>query len=86
MASRALWKGAITFGLVHIPVAMHSATGDSALDFDWLDKRTLDPVGYKRINKKTGKEISRDNIVKGRPLALLRAPAGIADELFSEAC
>ncbi|MEO7954556.1 MAG: Ku protein [Polaromonas sp.] len=65
MASRALWKGAITFGLVHIPVALHSATGDSGLDFDWLDKRTLDPVGYKRINKKTGKEISRDNIVKG---------------------
>ena len=65
MASRALWKGAITFGLVHIPVALHSATGDSGLDFDWLDKRTLDPVGYKRINKKTGKEISRENIVKG---------------------
>ena len=64
MASRALWKGAITFGLVHIPVALHSATGDSGLDFDWLDKRTLDPVGYKRINKKTGKEISRENIVK----------------------
>ncbi len=65
MASRALWKGAITFGLVHIPVALHPATGDSGLDFDWLDKRTLDPVGYKRINKKTGKEISRENIVKG---------------------
>lgn len=65
MASRALWKGAISFGLVHIPVALHSATSDSGLDFDWLDKRSMDPVGYKRINKKTGKEITRENIVKG---------------------
>ncbi len=65
MASRTIWKGAISFGLVHIPVALHPATTDSGLDFDWLDKRSLDPVGYKRINKKTGKEISRENIVKG---------------------
>ncbi|MGC1172634.1 Ku protein [Polaromonas sp.] len=62
---RVLWKGAISFGLVHIPVALHSATSDSGLDFDWLDKRSMDPVGYKRINKKTGKEISKENIVKG---------------------
>ncbi len=65
MATRALWKGAISFGLVHIPVSLHTATSSSGLDFDWLDKRTMDPVGYKRINKKTGKEIDKDNIVKG---------------------
>jgi len=35
------------------------------VDFDWLDKRSMDPVGYKRINKRTGKEIDKDNIVKG---------------------
>jgi len=64
-APRVLWKGAISFGLVHIPVALYSATTDHAIDFDWLDKRTMDPVGYKRINKKTGKEIARENIVKG---------------------
>jgi len=63
--SRILWKGAISFGLVHIPVALHSATIETGLDFDWLDKRSMDPVGYKRINKKTGKEIDKDNIVKG---------------------
>lgn len=62
---RVLWKGAISFGLVHIPVALHSATSDNALDFDWLDKRSMDPVGYKRVNKKTGKEITKENIVKG---------------------
>jgi len=65
MASRVLWKGAITFGLVHIPVALHSATSASGVDFDWLDKRSMDPVGYKRINKRTGKEIAKENIVKG---------------------
>jgi DNA end-binding protein Ku len=64
-APRVLWKGAISFGLVHIPVALYSATVDHSIDFDWLDKRTMDPVGYKRINKKTGKEIAREQIVKG---------------------
>lgn len=65
MASRVLWKGAISFGLVHIPVALHSATSESGIDFDWLDKRSMDPVGYKRVNKRTGKEITKENIVKG---------------------
>jgi DNA end-binding protein Ku len=64
-SSRVLWKGAITFGLVHIPVGLHSATAEQGIDFDWLDKRTMDPVGYKRINKKTGEEITKENIVKG---------------------
>ena len=63
--SRTLWKGAITFGLVHIPVGLHTASVEQGIDFDWLDKRSMDPVGYKRINKKTGKEIDKENIVKG---------------------
>src|SRR6476469_3666039 len=64
-STRVLWKGAITFGLVHIPVGLHSATAEQGIDFDWLDKRSMDRVGYKRINKKTGKEIDKENIVKG---------------------
>jgi DNA end-binding protein Ku len=64
-STRSLWKGAITFGLVHIPIGLYSATEETDVDFDWLDKRTLDPVGYKRINKRTGKEIDKDDIVKG---------------------
>lgn len=64
-STRTLWKGAISFGLVHIPIALYSATAETDLDFDWLDKRSMDPVGYKRVNKKTGKEIDRENIVKG---------------------
>jgi DNA end-binding protein Ku len=63
--ARAIWKGAISFGLVHIPVALVSATSQQGVDFDWLDKRSMDPVGYKRINKVTGKDITKENIVKG---------------------
>ncbi|RIX76785.1 Ku protein [Acidovorax cavernicola] len=63
--TRTLWKGAITFGLVHIPVGLHTASTEQGIDFDWLDKRSMDPVGYKRINKRTGKEIAREQIVKG---------------------
>lgn len=62
---RAIWKGAISFGLVHIPVSLVSATAAQGVDFDWLDKRSMDPVGYKRINKTTGKEVTKENIVKG---------------------
>lgn len=62
---RSIWKGAISFGLVHIPVGVVSATSSEGVDFDWLDERSMEPVGYKRVNKVTGKEISREHIVKG---------------------
>ena len=63
--ARAIWKGAISFGLVHIPVALASATTAQGIDFDWLDKRSMEPVGYKRVNKVTGEEMASENIVKG---------------------
>ena len=63
--ARAIWKGAISFGLVHIPVALVSATSSQGVDFDWLDSRSMEPVGYKRVNKVTGKEVSKEHIVKG---------------------
>jgi DNA end-binding protein Ku len=64
-STRSLWKGAITFGLVHIPIGLYSATQETDVDFDWLDRRTMDPVGYKRINKRTGREIGKEDVVKG---------------------
>ena len=63
--ARVVWKGAISFGLVHVPVALYPASQEAGVDFDWLDKRSMDPVGYKRVNKRTGKEIAREDIVKG---------------------
>ncbi|HEX5737220.1 MAG TPA: Ku protein, partial [Hydrogenophaga sp.] len=65
MKPRAIWKGAISFGLVHVPVALYPASQDAGIDFDWLDKRSMDPVGYQRINKRTGKPIKSTDIVKG---------------------
>ena len=62
---RSIWKGAIAFGLVHVPVALYPASQEDDIDFDWLDKRSMDPVGYQRINKRTGKAITKENIVKG---------------------
>lgn len=66
---RVIWKGAISFGLVHVPVSLYSAAQESGVDFDWLDRRSMDPVGYKRVNKRTGREIKREDIVKGVKLA-----------------
>jgi DNA end-binding protein Ku len=63
--ARSLWKGAISFGLVHIPVELYSAVKQNELDLTMLDKRDFSPVGFKRYNKGNGKEVSWDNIIKG---------------------
>lgn len=63
--ARAIWKGAITFGLVHLPVSLVAATRESGIDFQWLDRKSLDPVGYRRYNKRTGRELQMQDIVKG---------------------
>jgi DNA end-binding protein Ku len=64
--ARGLWKGAISFGLVNVPVELFSAQKRSSeLDMTMLDKRDLSPVGYKRVNKASGKEVPWDEIVKG---------------------
>ena len=63
--ARVLWKGAISFGLVHIPVSLYPGSTSSTLDLDLLDKRDFAPVGYQRVNKRTGKEVAPDQIVKG---------------------
>ena len=63
--SRPIWKGAISFGLVHVPVELHSASAPAGIDLDLLDKRDFAPVGYRRYNKVSGKEVTQQNIVKG---------------------
>ena len=62
---RELWKGAIQFGLVHIPVSLYPAEQSEELSFTMLDRRDLQPVGYKRYNKSTGEEVPFEQIVKG---------------------
>jgi len=63
--ARAIWKGSISFGLVSIPVGLFSAETRDEISFRQLDKRNLAPVGYKKYNKQTGKEVELDDIVKG---------------------
>lgn len=62
--SRTIWKGAISFGLLNAPVAMHAATQQDEIDFDWLQRDTLKPVGYKRVVKESGEEVDKDDIVR----------------------
>jgi DNA end-binding protein Ku len=62
---RALWKGAISFGLVSIPVSLYPATRREELKFRLLRKSDHSPVNYKRIAEADGKEIPWDHIVKG---------------------
>lgn len=64
-SNRTLWKGAISFGLVHIPVTLHSATAESRMKFNLLDKRTMSPVGNQQVNKTSGEAMARDEVVKG---------------------
>src|SRR5574341_1426496 len=62
---RGIWKGFISFGLVNIPVVLHPAEKPNELDLDLLDKRDFGHIGYKKINKKTGKEVPKEDIVRG---------------------
>jgi len=62
---RSIWKGSIAFGLVHIPVGLYSAVDSRSLSFTLLDKKNFSPVGYERVNKRTGRKVQWDDIVKG---------------------
>ncbi|HEY3180237.1 MAG TPA: Ku protein [Casimicrobiaceae bacterium] len=63
--ARPIWKGAISFGLVNVPVEVHPADQSHAISFSMLDKRDFAPIGFKRYNKKTGDEVPWSNVVKG---------------------
>jgi len=62
---RSIWKGAIGFGLVNIPVKLYSGVQGSELDLDMLDKKDHSAIKFQRVNERTGKEVPWENIVKG---------------------
>jgi DNA end-binding protein Ku len=62
---RPIWTGTIGFGLVNIPVKLFSAAHASELDLDMLDKKDHANIKFMRVNEKTGKEVTWQNIVKG---------------------
>ncbi|HKE01317.1 MAG TPA: Ku protein [Planctomycetota bacterium] len=61
----ATWKGSLSFGLVEIPVSLEPAEKPDEIHFTQLDKRNLAPVGYERVNKRTGEKVPWDEIVRG---------------------
>lgn len=62
---RSIWHGAISFGLIYVPVDLFGASKDNSLPLHLLDSRDFAPVGYRRTNKNTGKEVDWGHIVKG---------------------
>lgn len=63
--ARVIWKGAISFSLIHIPVSLYPASRSASLNFTMLDQRDFSPVGYQRVNKSSGKTVEWSDIVKG---------------------
>lgn len=68
---RSIWKGAISFGLVTIPVQLFSAVSRKAVRFNQIDSQTGARVRYKKVSEADGSEMPADRIIKGYEL-----PAG----------
>ncbi|HJT38338.1 MAG TPA: Ku protein [Actinomycetota bacterium] len=65
MASRAIWSGAINFGLVSVPVKMYTAVKPKDIAFHQVDEKTGSRIRYKRVSEKTGREVPYEQIAKG---------------------
>lgn len=66
---RAIWSGAISFGLVNIPVKLYSASGSNKLRFTLLAKSDFSKVQYKKVAESDGRELSQDEIARGYEFA-----------------
>lgn len=62
---RSIWSGAITFGLITIPVGLYTAIEDRDIAFRLRSGKDRSRVQYKRVSTKTGREVEWDDIVKG---------------------
>jgi DNA end-binding protein Ku len=63
--ARPIWNGTISFGLLNVPVQLHSGERSVDLHFRMLDSRDNTPVRYERVNSETGEEVPWKEIVKG---------------------
>lgn len=66
---RAIWSGAISFGLVNVPVKMYSATSPKTVRFHQLSAKTGTRIKQKRVDPSTGDEVAFEDIVKGYELS-----------------
>jgi DNA end-binding protein Ku len=67
--ARPIWSGAISFGLVSVPVRLYSATESKELKFHFLDRRDMSPVGYDKVNKTTGEHVDPGDVIRGFEVA-----------------
>lgn len=65
MPPRAIWKGAISFGLVTIPIRLHSAIEEKSFKFNQLHEKDHGRIRYKRVCSVDGEEVPYDEIVRG---------------------
>jgi DNA end-binding protein Ku len=65
---RAIWSGAISFGLVNVPVKLYSATSPKTVRFHQLSRETGSRIRQKRVDSSTGDEVAFEDIVKGYEL------------------
>ena len=65
---RSIWSGAISFGLVNVPVKLYSAVNRKTVRFNQLNKDTGNRIQQKRVDPETGEEVTYDQIVKGYEL------------------
>lgn len=63
--ARAIWSGAISFGLVNVPVKLYAATSPKTVRFHQLSAKTGARVKQKRVDASTGDEVPYEDIVKG---------------------
>jgi len=63
--ARAVWSGALSFGLVALPVQLFTATESHTIRFNQLQRGTSDRVRNKRVNERTGEEVPMEEIIKG---------------------
>lgn len=62
---QSIWPGTISFGLIHIPIKLYSATKDRAFNFHFLRKSDLCPIKYLKVCRQTGEQVEFKDIVKG---------------------
>src|SRR5438270_11872205 len=66
---RAIWSGAISFGLVNVPIKLYSATSPKTVRFHQLSSKTGARIKQKRVDQSTGEEVAYEEIVKGYELS-----------------
>src|ERR671939_2234850 len=79
--ARSIWSGAISFGLVNVPVKLYSAVSRKTVRFNQLNSETGNRIQQKRVDPETGEEVPYEQIVKGYELTKDRYVVITPDEL-----